>query len=90
MAYFLKEFGILNFNKTFPLLNFHHIFQSKHLKIFKNCRNGTADCLRRSKNPERRSRHTLQGKDRKPGELLVQQNQCKIAFGPHYSICQVI
>ncbi|OZC09718.1 hypothetical protein X798_03121 [Onchocerca flexuosa] len=49
--------------------------------------NGTADCLLRSKSRERRLRRTSQRKHRKPGELLVQQNQCKIAFGPHYSVC---
>ncbi|KAM3717348.1 Metalloprotease mig-17 [Dirofilaria immitis] len=49
--------------------------------------NGAADCLLRSKNRERRLRRTSQRKHRKPGELLVQQNQCKIAFGPHYSVC---
>ncbi|EFO28118.1 hypothetical protein LOAG_00377 [Loa loa] len=49
--------------------------------------NGTANCLLRSKNRERRLRRTSQRKHRKPGELLVQQNQCKIAFGPHYSVC---
>ncbi|VBB26527.1 unnamed protein product [Acanthocheilonema viteae] len=49
--------------------------------------NGTADCLLRSKSRERRLRRTSQRKHRKPGEVLVQQNQCKIAFGPHYSVC---
>ncbi|KAK6108204.1 Reprolysin (M12B) zinc metalloprotease family protein [Brugia pahangi] len=49
--------------------------------------NGTADCLLRSKSRERRLRRTSRRKHRKPGELLVQQNQCKIAFGAHYSVC---
>uniref|UniRef100_A0A0R3RX04 Peptidase M12B domain-containing protein n=1 Tax=Elaeophora elaphi TaxID=1147741 RepID=A0A0R3RX04_9BILA len=50
--------------------------------------NGTADCLLRSKSRERRLRRTSQHRQhRKPGELLVQQNQCKIAFGSHYSVC---
>ncbi|VDK84686.1 unnamed protein product [Litomosoides sigmodontis] len=48
---------------------------------------GTADCLLRSKSRERRLRRTSQRKLRRPGELLVQQHQCKIAFGPHYSVC---
>uniref|UniRef100_A0A915PNK6 Peptidase M12B domain-containing protein n=1 Tax=Setaria digitata TaxID=48799 RepID=A0A915PNK6_9BILA len=49
--------------------------------------NGTADCLLRSKSSERRLRRTSQRENRKPGELLVRQNQCKIAFGAHYSVC---
>ncbi|CAG9539327.1 unnamed protein product [Cercopithifilaria johnstoni] len=61
--------------------------EQKFFNTFKFSPNGTADCLLRSKSRERRLRRTSQRKHRKPGELFVQQNQCKIAFGPHYSVC---
>ncbi|VDN01383.1 unnamed protein product [Thelazia callipaeda] len=58
-----------------------------HNHIILLTKNGNAGCLLRSKSRERRLRRTSQRRHRKPGELLVRQNQCKIAFGSHYSVC---
>ncbi|VDK47636.1 unnamed protein product [Anisakis simplex] len=51
--------------------------------------NGTSLCLRRHRGYEKRPRRTSSSEGRKkPGEIFLQQHQCKIAFGPHYGVCK--
>uniref|UniRef100_A0A915BT61 Peptidase M12B domain-containing protein n=1 Tax=Parascaris univalens TaxID=6257 RepID=A0A915BT61_PARUN len=51
--------------------------------------NETSLCVRRHRARERRLRRTSYSDGRKkPGELFLQQHQCKIAFGPQYGVCK--
>ncbi|VDM50169.1 unnamed protein product, partial [Toxocara canis] len=52
-------------------------------------RNDTSLCMRRHRGREKRLRRTSNSAGRrKPGEIFLQQHQCKIAFGPDYGVCK--
>ncbi|KHN78009.1 ADAM family mig-17 [Toxocara canis] len=51
--------------------------------------NDTSLCMRRHRGREKRLRRTSNSAGRrKPGEIFLQQHQCKIAFGPDYGVCK--